>query len=158
MAAHAWINWLLTPSTAVTEMNYHNYKIPIASALDQLPGHDAVRATYGGKPGHPVVFSRAVMDAVGELTGDTGARDLLARFRVAKWEAGHLCSAADVAPGTAIKVEQAGLALAVYNVDGEFFVDSTCIDCDACRQIAPAVFHDIGDQSAVANSSSISSA
>ncbi|HEX7190425.1 MAG TPA: ferredoxin [Thermoanaerobaculia bacterium] len=35
------------------------------------------------------------------------------------------------------------------NIDGEFFVDSTCIDCDACRQIAPTVFHDIGDQSAV---------
>ena len=35
------------------------------------------------------------------------------------------------------------------NVDGDFYVDSTCIDCDACRQIAPAVFHDIGDQSAV---------
>lgn len=26
------------------------------------------------------------------------------------------------------------------NVSGDFFVDSTCIDCDACRQIAPAVF------------------
>ena len=37
VAAHAWINWLLTPSTAVTEMNYHNYNIPIASALAQLP-------------------------------------------------------------------------------------------------------------------------
>jgi spermidine/putrescine transport system substrate-binding protein len=38
VAAHAWINWLLTPSTAVTEMNYHNYKIPMPSALNQLPG------------------------------------------------------------------------------------------------------------------------
>jgi spermidine/putrescine transport system substrate-binding protein len=37
VAAHAWINWLLTPSTAVTEMNYHNYKIPMSSALSQLP-------------------------------------------------------------------------------------------------------------------------
>src|SRR5215469_11751095 len=37
VAAHAWINWLLTPSTAVAEMNYHNYKIPMASALAQLP-------------------------------------------------------------------------------------------------------------------------
>jgi spermidine/putrescine transport system substrate-binding protein len=37
VAAHAWINWLLTPSTAVTEMNYHNYKIPMPSALNQLP-------------------------------------------------------------------------------------------------------------------------
>jgi spermidine/putrescine transport system substrate-binding protein len=36
VAAHAWINWLLTPSTAVTEMNYHNYKIPMPSALSQL--------------------------------------------------------------------------------------------------------------------------
>ncbi|MGZ5494768.1 MAG: 4Fe-4S domain-containing protein, partial [Thermoanaerobaculia bacterium] len=35
------------------------------------------------------------------------------------------------------------------NVAGDFFVDSTCIDCDACRQIAPAVFHDIGNQSVV---------
>src|SRR5260370_25368585 len=35
------------------------------------------------------------------------------------------------------------------NVPGDFFVDSTCIDCDACRLIAPTVFYDIGDQSAV---------
>src|ERR1700732_5378479 len=35
------------------------------------------------------------------------------------------------------------------NVEGEFFVDSTCIDCDACRQIAPATFHDHGGQSSV---------
>ncbi len=37
VAAHAWINWLLTPSTAVTEMLYHNYKIPMPAALDQIP-------------------------------------------------------------------------------------------------------------------------
>ena len=35
------------------------------------------------------------------------------------------------------------------NVPGEFFVDATCIDCDACRQIAPAVFRDHGGQSSV---------
>jgi glyoxylase-like metal-dependent hydrolase (beta-lactamase superfamily II)/ferredoxin len=35
------------------------------------------------------------------------------------------------------------------NVPGDFYVDSTCIDCDACRQIAPEVFHDAGAQSAV---------
>jgi len=35
------------------------------------------------------------------------------------------------------------------NVTGDFYVDSTCIDCDACRQIAPDVFHDAGGQSAV---------
>ncbi|MFO0810660.1 MAG: MBL fold metallo-hydrolase [Gemmataceae bacterium] len=26
------------------------------------------------------------------------------------------------------------------NVPGDFFVDSTCIDCDTCRQVAPAIF------------------
>jgi glyoxylase-like metal-dependent hydrolase (beta-lactamase superfamily II) len=26
------------------------------------------------------------------------------------------------------------------NAPGEFFVDSTCIDCDTCRQLAPSVF------------------
>src|SRR5260221_10985931 len=35
------------------------------------------------------------------------------------------------------------------NVAGDFFVDSSCIDCDACRQIAPNVFHEAGDQSGV---------
>src|SRR5882724_10126712 len=35
------------------------------------------------------------------------------------------------------------------NVAGDFFVDSTCIDCDACRQIAPAVFGAAADTSFV---------
>ena len=35
------------------------------------------------------------------------------------------------------------------NVAGNFFVDSTCIDCDACRQLAPASFEEVGDYSAV---------
>ena len=26
------------------------------------------------------------------------------------------------------------------NVPGDFFVDTTCIDCDTCRQLAPASF------------------
>ena len=37
------------------------------------------------------------------------------------------------------------------NVDGDFYVDSTCIDCDACRVFAPAVFGDDADQSYVAH-------
>jgi len=35
----------------------------------------------------------------------------------------------------------ASLALRLpQNEPGDFYVDSTCIDCDACRQIAPATF------------------
>ncbi|HYX13289.1 MAG TPA: MBL fold metallo-hydrolase [Nostoc sp.] len=35
------------------------------------------------------------------------------------------------------------------NVNGDFYVDSTCIDCDTCRWMAPEVFYDVDDQSAV---------
>jgi glyoxylase-like metal-dependent hydrolase (beta-lactamase superfamily II)/ferredoxin len=35
------------------------------------------------------------------------------------------------------------------NVPGEFFVDSTCIDCDTCRQLAPAVFGEAADHAFV---------
>src|SRR5271156_6478096 len=35
------------------------------------------------------------------------------------------------------------------NVNGEFFVDSTCINCDTCRQLAPEVFEDAGETSYV---------
>jgi glyoxylase-like metal-dependent hydrolase (beta-lactamase superfamily II)/ferredoxin len=31
------------------------------------------------------------------------------------------------------------------NVPGEFFVDSTCINCDTCRQLAPEVFDESDD-------------
>jgi glyoxylase-like metal-dependent hydrolase (beta-lactamase superfamily II)/ferredoxin len=35
------------------------------------------------------------------------------------------------------------------NISGDFFVDSTCIDCDTCRQIAPATFAETGAYSYV---------
>jgi nitrite reductase/ring-hydroxylating ferredoxin subunit len=39
----------------------------------------------------------------------------------------ELCSTAEVAPGAALKVETEGLTLAVFNLDGEFYVtDDLC--------------------------------
>jgi glyoxylase-like metal-dependent hydrolase (beta-lactamase superfamily II)/ferredoxin len=35
------------------------------------------------------------------------------------------------------------------NVEGSFFVDATCIDCDTCRQLAPTVFGETGEFSFV---------
>ena len=35
------------------------------------------------------------------------------------------------------------------NVPGDFYVDSTCIDCDTCSQLAPRLFRDHGDQCSV---------
>lgn len=35
------------------------------------------------------------------------------------------------------------------NIAGNFFVDSTCINCDTCRQLAPKSFEEVGEYSAV---------
>jgi glyoxylase-like metal-dependent hydrolase (beta-lactamase superfamily II)/ferredoxin len=35
------------------------------------------------------------------------------------------------------------------NIAGNFYVDSTCINCDTCRQLAPTSFEEVGDFSAV---------
>jgi glyoxylase-like metal-dependent hydrolase (beta-lactamase superfamily II)/ferredoxin len=35
------------------------------------------------------------------------------------------------------------------NVPGDFFVDSTCIDCETCSELAPEIFRDHGDQCSV---------
>jgi glyoxylase-like metal-dependent hydrolase (beta-lactamase superfamily II)/ferredoxin len=35
------------------------------------------------------------------------------------------------------------------NIHGNFFVDATCINCDTCRQLAPASFEEVGEFSAV---------
>jgi len=36
-----------------------------------------------------------------------------------------------------------------HNAPGGFFVDSTCIDCDQCRAVAPASFRDAGGEATV---------
>jgi glyoxylase-like metal-dependent hydrolase (beta-lactamase superfamily II)/ferredoxin len=42
------------------------------------------------------------------------------------------------------------------NVEGNFFVDSTCINCDACRQLAPETFQEHGDYSSVFHQPAVS--
>ncbi len=45
----------------------------------------------------------------------------------------------------------------VENIDGDFYVDRTCIDCDTCRWMAPAVFDRVGEMSAVYHQPDVSS-
>ena len=40
-------------------------------------GVDAVRATYSGNPGHPVLLERTLFDRMRDVSGDHGARNLL---------------------------------------------------------------------------------
>ena len=61
------------------------------------PGdHDAVRATYGGVPSHPVLLRRPLLDRAAELRGDVGFRDLLRDARVCEIEIGHLADPTDI--------------------------------------------------------------
>jgi len=48
--------------------------------------HPAVRARYGGKPGHPVVLEHALFGDLLRLRGDQGARDLLVQHAVTEVE------------------------------------------------------------------------
>jgi molybdenum cofactor cytidylyltransferase len=40
-------------------------------------GAEAVRATYAGEPGHPVLLERELFERLRDVTGDHGARNLL---------------------------------------------------------------------------------
>jgi molybdenum cofactor cytidylyltransferase len=60
------------------------------------PDVDAVRASYGGRFGHPVALSRRVLERVDSLHGDVGARELLKDMRVRSVEALHLARPDDV--------------------------------------------------------------
>jgi CTP:molybdopterin cytidylyltransferase MocA len=59
--------------------------------LDAPPG---TRATYHGRPGHPVVLGPREFTAVEQLTGDRGARDLLSD--APPIECASLCSDSDI--------------------------------------------------------------
>lgn len=69
----------------------------ITGVLDRRAApYAAVRATYHGVPGHPVLLERAVLDRVPGLRGDVGARDLLGDLAVREWECAHLCDPTDI--------------------------------------------------------------
>jgi CTP:molybdopterin cytidylyltransferase MocA len=45
-------------------------------------GAPAVRATYGGTPGHPVLLERELFEPLRNVSGDKGARNLLLSVQV----------------------------------------------------------------------------
>lgn len=59
-------------------------------------GCDAVRATYDSRPGHPIVLERALFGRLAALTGDVGAREMLASSNVCDVDCGGLGRPDDV--------------------------------------------------------------
>jgi CTP:molybdopterin cytidylyltransferase MocA len=56
----------------------------------------AVRATYGGVPGHPVLLERTLLSRVGDLRGDAGASQLMHGVPIREVACDGLGSPADV--------------------------------------------------------------
>ena len=68
----------------------------VEHALSAPAGTTAVRPTYAGVPGHPVALGRAMLPGIARLSGDVGARDLLAGATVRTFEATGLSDPADI--------------------------------------------------------------
>ena len=70
----------------------------VRRVLSEREGDEALaRASYHGRPGHPVVLGRAHWAAVAAAsTGDAGARDYLSEHDTVLVECGDLASGADV--------------------------------------------------------------
>ena len=68
----------------------------IEAVVAAAGGEDAVRATYEGTPGHPVLLRRPLLERAGELHGDSGFRDLLANATLREVEVGGLADPADI--------------------------------------------------------------
>jgi molybdenum cofactor cytidylyltransferase len=60
------------------------------------PGDEAVRATYFGEPGHPVLVGRGVLARAQHLRGDVGFREVLADVPVRTVELGAIADPADI--------------------------------------------------------------
>lgn len=67
-----------------------------AVAAAARPGDEAVRATYEGVAGHPVLLGRGLLGRARELRGDVGFRDLLGRVPVRLVELGGIADATDI--------------------------------------------------------------
>jgi CTP:molybdopterin cytidylyltransferase MocA len=70
----------------------------VRRVLSEREGDEALaRASYHGRPGHPVVLGRVHWQRVaGVATGDAGARDYLAEHEAVLVECGDLASGVDV--------------------------------------------------------------
>lgn len=83
----------------VTLVDLPDVTAPVVRRLLELPDTEDVlaRATYDGRPGHPVLLGRAHWPGVIEsAVGDRGARDYLETREVQRVECGDLATGADV--------------------------------------------------------------
>ena len=71
-------------------------RITAAAVAAVAAAEGVARASYGGRPGHPVRLPRALLERAGELHGDVGFREILDGETVLDVEVGGLADPIDV--------------------------------------------------------------
>jgi CTP:molybdopterin cytidylyltransferase MocA len=71
-------------------------------------GAEAVRATYGGEPGHPVLLEHELFERLRDVTGDHGARNLLLSVTTTEVPCGDLGGGEDVDTPAQLSALRAG--------------------------------------------------
>ena len=79
---------------AVTLADEPGVHASLIAAVLSAAGGGSARATYHGRPGHPVVLGPDLLARAGELAGDSGFRDLLGDAPT--FEAGRLADPHDI--------------------------------------------------------------
>ncbi len=110
--AHLEENGSPSPDAVVVALGDQPRLAPgaVRRVLDARGEAAAVRATYGGEPGHPVVLERALLGQLRNCAGDAGARGVLQRAGALEVPCDDLGDGADVdtpADLTALRVEGA---------------------------------------------------
>ena len=80
----------------------------IRRVIDGRSGALAIRATYNGNPGHPVLLEQALFDQLRDVTGDKGARNLLLSVPVRDIPCDDLGGGEDVDTPAELDTLQAG--------------------------------------------------
>lgn len=110
--AHLQENGPAAPEAVVVALGDQPGLAPeaVRRVLDARGAALAVRATYGGEPGHPVVLERPLLSQFRDACGDAGARGVLRRAGATEVPCDDLGGGADVdtpADLTALRVEGA---------------------------------------------------
>lgn len=80
----------------------------ISRVIGARDGAAAVRATYGGEPGHPVLLERELFEPLRNVSGDLGARNLLMSVQVSEVPCDDLGGGEDVDTRSELDALRAG--------------------------------------------------
>jgi len=96
VAAAGGAEWVVVTLGDEPALPVESIALVVEAALEAPAEVAAARATWDGRPGHPVALRRSLAVRAAELRGDVGARALLADAAILEVECGDLGAPGDV--------------------------------------------------------------